>query len=187
MEFYNDFSIVRCVGFFLFIMRRGDLKLWVVCKMSWRIHIISISYLHPPRNPLLPRFWHGTKWNPSRGIRGFSDVSDGINLGKNTQEHFSISIPVCFHSRKKFHRKIIGKNWSDFVLWLAWSTTRAKLFSEFCYTIWVNSCLLSNINHCSSDPTAALSLIVLPSQVCSLFSAQFLALMTFLALAKEDR
>ena len=150
--------------------------------------IISISYLHPPRNPLLPRFWHGTKWNPSRGIRGFPDVSDGINLGKNTQEHFSISIPVCFHSRKKeVPLKNHWKNGSDFVLWLAWSTTRAKLFSEFCYTIWVNSCLLSNINHWWSDPTAALSLLVLPCQVCSLFSTQFLALMTFLALAKEGR
>ena len=129
MEFYNVFSIVRCVGFFfLFIMRRGDLKLWVVCKMSWRIHIISISYLHPPRNPLLPRFWHGTKWNPSRGIRGFSDVSDGINLGKNTQEHFSISIPVCFHSRKKFHRKIIGKKLKRFCAVIGMKYNSCKTF-----------------------------------------------------------
>ena len=95
---------------------------------------------------------------------------------------------LCFHSRmKEVRSKNHWKNWSNFVLWLAWSTTCVKLFSEFCYTIWVNSCLLSNINHCWSDPIAALSLIVLQCQVCSLFSAQFLALMTFLALAKEGR
>ena len=92
-------------------MRRGDLKLWVVCKMSWRIHIISISYLHPPRNPLLPRFWHGTKWNPSRGIRGFSDVSDGINLGKkNTRAllHFNSSLfPLKKEVPSKNHWKKI--------------------------------------------------------------------------------